>query len=227
MKVTYHGHACFSVEGDGHALIIDPFLTGNPLADIGPSDVKVDAVLLSHGHGDHVGDAKEIAEKNNAVIVAPFELAMYFGAKGLNVHPMHLGGSHQFGFGKVKLTLAFHGSGIEENGQMIYAGNPCGFLITMGDKTFYHAGDTGLFGDMQIIGNRHKIDVAALPIGDNFTMGPDDAVQAAQWVKAKTVIPMHYDTFDLIKQDAQAFANEIKQAGMDTAILKPGQSFEF
>lgn len=227
MKVTYHGHACFSVEGEGHALIIDPFLTGNPLADIGPSDVKVDAVLLSHGHGDHVGDAKQIAEKNNAVIVAPYELAMYFGGKGLNVHPMHLGGSHQFDFGKVKLTLAFHGSGIEENGQMIYAGNPCGFLITMGDKTFYHAGDTGLFGDMQIIGSRHQIDVAALPIGDNFTMGPEDAVQAAQWIKAKTVIPMHYDTFDLIKQDAKAFANEVKQAGMDTAILKPGESFSF
>lgn len=225
MKITYHGHACMSVEHEGHAVIIDPFLSGNPMADIGPSDVKVEAVLLTHGHGDHVGDAQQIAEANNALIVAPFELAMYFGGKGLKAHPMHLGGSHQFDFGKVKLTLAFHGSGIEENGQMIYAGNPCGFLLTMGDKTFYHAGDTGLFGDMQIIGSRHHIDVAALPIGDNFTMGPEDALQAAEWVQAKTVIPMHYDTFDLIKQDAQGFANQLKQKGIDTAVLKPGESF--
>lgn len=226
MKLTYHGHACFTVEAGGHTLIIDPFLNGNPHADVKPEDVKADAILLTHGHGDHVGDTEAIANANKALIVAPFELAMYFGRQGFKVHPMHLGGGHQFDFGHVKLTLAFHGSGIELPDRMEYAGNPCGFLITMGGKTFYHAGDTGLFGDMQLIGSRNNIDVAALPIGDNFTMGPEDALLAAEWIKAKKTIPMHYDTFDLVKQDGEGFCNDLKAKGLDAAALKPGESVE-
>ncbi|QQE78036.1 metal-dependent hydrolase [Alicyclobacillus sp. SO9] len=226
MKVTYHGHACFTVEGNGHSLIIDPFLTGNSLADIKPEDVKVDAILLTHGHGDHVGDTETIANKNKALIVAPFELAMYFGRQGLNVHPMHLGGGHQFDFAHVKLTLAFHGSGIELPDRIEYAGNPCGFLVTMDNKTYYHAGDTGLFGDMKLIGERSHIDVASLPIGDNFTMGPDDALLAAEWIGAKKTIPMHYNTFDLVKQDGEGFCNQLKAKGLDATALKPGESVE-
>lgn len=226
MKITYHGHACFVVEEGGHALVIDPFLTGNGKADIGPADVKVEAILLSHGHGDHVGDTEQIARANHATIIAPFELAMFFGRKGFDVHPMHLGGGHEFPFGHVKLTLAFHGSGIELEDRIEYAGNPCGFLITMGGKTFYHAGDTGLFGDMKIIGERNRIDVTALPIGDNFTMGPDDALLAAEWIGAKQVIPMHYNTFDLIQQDGHAFADALSKRGLKGAVLDPGQSLE-
>lgn len=226
MKITYHGHACFTVEADGHAVIIDPFLSGNAKADIQPQDVQVDAILLTHGHGDHVGDTAQIARATKATIVAPFELAMYFGRQGFNVHPMHLGGSHAFPFGHVKLTLAFHGSGIELEDRIEYAGNPCGFLLTMGGKTFYHAGDTGLFGDMKLIGERHHIDVAALPIGDNFTMGPEDALQAAKWVGAPRVIPMHYNTFELIQQDGGAFANQLAGHGLNGVVLEPGESLQ-
>jgi L-ascorbate metabolism protein UlaG (beta-lactamase superfamily) len=226
MKITYHGHACFEVEHEGHRLIIDPFLSGNEKADIKAEDVKVEAILLSHGHGDHVGDTEAIAKANDAVIIAPFELAMYFGRKGFKVHPMHLGGAHVFPFGRVKLTLAFHGSGIELPDRIEYAGNPCGFLITMGGKTFFHAGDTGLFSDLKLIGDRNQIDVAALPIGDNFTMGPEDGLLAAQWVQAKAVIPMHYDTFELIAQDGAQFCKDLAEFGMTGKPLTPGQSVQ-
>ncbi|MCL6548080.1 MAG: metal-dependent hydrolase [Alicyclobacillus sp.] len=226
MKITYHGHACFTVEDGGHRIIVDPFLSGNPLADVRPEEVKAEAVLLSHGHGDHVGDAELIARNNGATVIAPFELAMHFARRGLNAHPMHLGGSHQFPFGTVKLTIAFHGSGLELGDRIEYAGNPCGFLITMGGKTFYHAGDTALFGDLQWIGSRHQIAAAALPIGDNFTMGPEDALQAAEWVRAGIVIPMHYNTFDLIRQDANAFVQALADRGLRGQVLTPGQSLE-
>lgn len=225
MKITFHGHSCFVVEHGDHRVIIDPFLTGNPVAVIKPDEIKVDAVLLTHGHSDHVGDAEAIAKNNDAVLVAPFELAMYFGRLGVQVHPMHLGGGHTFPFGRVKLTLAFHGSGVETDAGVIYAGNPCGYLLTMGNRTFFHAGDTALFGDLQLIGARHAIDVAALPIGDNFTMGPEDALVAAQWVNAKQVIPMHYNTFGLIQQDAEAYLSALSEQGLQGIALQPGESF--
>ncbi|MFQ5585636.1 MAG: metal-dependent hydrolase, partial [Thermodesulfobacteriota bacterium] len=201
MKITYHSHSCFQLEGADHSIIIDPFLTDNPLSKVTPEEIKVDTILVTHGHFDHVGDAVAIGKKNNATIIAPFELANYFQEKGAQSHPMHIGGGYDFPFGRVKLTIAHHGSTTESGA----VGNPCGFIITMENKTIYHAGDTGLFSDMKLIGELNAIDVALLPIGDNFTMGISDALKAVEFLQPKTVIPMHYNTFDVIMQDPHTF----------------------
>ena len=224
MKLTYHGHACFVVEDGSHAVVIDPFFTGNPLADIKSETVHVEAVLLSHGHGDHVGDAEAIARANNALIIAPYEVASYYGNRGLRSHAMAHGGKHTFDFGTVKLTLAFHGSGFEMGSDIRNGGNPSGLLLTMGGKTLYHAGDTALFSDMKLIGELQRVDVAALPIGDNFTMGPEDALLAAEWVHAEVTVPMHYNTFDLIRQDPYAFTRSLEAKGLRGSVLQPGES---
>lgn len=227
MKVTFHGQSCFLVEAGGKTVIIDPFLNGNPNAKIKPEDVKVDAVLITHGHGDHVGDAVQIAKQNDCPIIANFELSLYLSKQGAKIHPMHIGGAHEFDFGRVKLTLAFHGSGIElPNGEFAYGGQPAGLLLTMDGKTMYHAGDTGLFGDMKLIGELNKIDVACLPIGDNFTMGPDDALLAATWIKAGVTIPMHYNTFPLIAQDADKWVARLSEFDLRGAVLNGGESLD-
>lgn len=226
MKITFHGQACFIFEHADHRIIIDPFLSGNPNAVITPDDVKVSHVLLTHGHGDHVLDAEAIARANDATIIAPNELAMYYGSKGLKVDPLGIGGKRDFSFGRVKVTLAFHGSGLETENGLIYVGPPVGYLITIGGKTIYHAGDTGLFGDMKLIGELNQIDLALLPIGDGFTMGPEDALLASDWVRAKKVIPMHYNTFPLIAQDGAKFVADLKMRGIDGLELKIGESTE-
>lgn len=224
MKVSYHGHSVVKIETNGKVILIDPFLTGNPTADLKAEDVKVDAILLSHGHGDHVGDTVELAKKNNAVVVAPFELATFLSWQGVNTHPMHIGGSHEFDFGKVKFTQAFHGSSYinEENKTITCTGMPAGILFTAEEKTVYHAGDTALFSDMKLIGELNNIDVAFLPIGDNFTMGPEDAVLAAKWVQAKTVVPMHYNTFPVIEQDPYQFVEKLQNC--TGKVLEAGES---
>ncbi len=219
-KLTFLSHAAFLLETNGIRILIDPFLTGNPLATLNPEEAKCDYILLTHGHGDHVGDTVTIAKKNNATVISNYEIASWSGLQGLTAHPMHIVGAHEFPFGRIKLTIAHHGSGYESNGQMIYMGNPAGALITVEGKTIYHAGDTGLFYDMKLIGEMNSIDVALLPIGDNFTMGIDDAVKAVEFLNPKLSIPIHYKTFDVIDVDPEEFVKKVEGIGKKAQILE-------
>lgn len=225
MKVSYHGHSVVRVETNKHTILIDPFITGNEACDLDADTVKTDVILLTHGHNDHVGDTIEIAKRNDALVVAPNELAVYLGFKGLNTHPMHIGGAHEFDFGRVKFTQAFHGSSYTEaDNSIVYTGMPGGILLTIEGKTIYHVGDTALFSDLKMIGDMNTIDVAFIPIGDNFTMGPEDALVAADWINAKVVVPVHYNTFPVIEQDPEAFAQQVKTG--EGRAMKIGEVLE-
>jgi L-ascorbate metabolism protein UlaG (beta-lactamase superfamily) len=222
VKLTYYSHDCWEIESEGRKIIIDPFIADNPLAPIKPSDIKVDAVLVTHGHGDHLGDSIEISKSCQVPIISVFELINYVTSKGATGHPLHIGGGFQFDFGHVKATIAHHGAG-GPNGE--YLGTPCGYVITMGGKKIYHSGDTGLFLDMKLIGEMNPLDVALLPIGDNFTMGIDDAVKAVEFLNPKIAIPMHYDTFDVIKADPNDFVKKVKPPAKGV-VVSPGSSYE-
>lgn len=223
MQLTYHGHSIVKIITNGKMILIDPFINGNELTDLKVENEKPDVILLTHGHNDHVGDTVELAKANQSLVVAPNELANYLGFQGVQVHPMHIGGAHTFDFGTVKFTQAFHGSSyVTEDNEIIYTGMPAGILFTAEDLTIYHAGDTALFGDMKLIGERHPIDIAFLPIGDNFTMGPEDAAYAVSLLKPKIVVPVHYNTFPPIQQDPQTFADLVTDA--DVQILTAGES---
>lgn len=227
IKITYHGHACIELNDGKFDIIFDPFITGNPVTKTKVDDIKANAILVSHGHGDHLGDAISISKKTGALIIAPFELADFCQKQGAeNVHPMHIGGSYKFEFGKVKLTQALHGSAFVTSDGTHYTGNPCGFIVNFGGKCFYFAGDTGLFYDMKTIGEGNNIDVAFLPIGDNFTMGPDDAVKASQMLKAKIVIPIHYNTWPIIEQDPYDFKKRVEELGIECIVIPFNSSIE-
>lgn len=215
VEIIWHSHAFLEFNCNGSVILIDPFVSGNPAAKITAADLKADYILVSHGHGDHVGDALDIAKRNNATLVANHEIAVWAADKGVaKTHGQHIGGSFTYPWGKLKLTIAHHGSQLPDGG---YGGNPCGFLLYMDGKKFYDAADTGLFYDMALIGEE-GIDVAFLPVGDNFTMGPEDALRAVKLIKPKFVAPIHYNTFDLLKQDVDAWKKAV-EAQTDTKVI--------
>ncbi|MDF1508750.1 metal-dependent hydrolase [Robertmurraya sp. DFI.2.37] len=226
MKISYHGHAVVKVETSGKTILIDPFINGNGLTDLKVDELNPDYIILTHGHNDHVGDTEELARKSGALIIGSPELATYFHWKGLKTHGMNIGGSYEFDFGKVKFTQAYHSTGYETaDQQILYLGMPMGVLLTIDGKTIYHAGDTALFSDMKLIGERHPIELAFLPIGDNYTMGPEDAAYAAQLLGAKTVVPIHYNTFPVIRQDPYQFVSMLPSE--QGKVLEPGQGIKW
>ncbi len=222
-KLTYFSHAAWMIETNGTTILIDPFLDDNPTSPVKSKDVKADYIIITHAHGDHIGDSIPIAKANDAMIITNFEIANWCGEQGVTVHPLHIGGAHDFPFGKVKLTQAFHGSSFPDGS---YGGMPAGVLVTVEGKTVFHSGDTGLFSDMKLIGEMNPIDVAMIPIGDNFTMGLDDAVKAVEFLNPKKVIPMHYKTFDVIDVDPNKFVSRVKNLGIEALVLDYGGSIE-
>ena len=225
-KVTWIGHATFALEIDGNNILIDPFLTGNPTASITANDVEADYIVVSHGHSDHVGDTVAIATRTGATVISNFEIVNWLVQQGVaedKVHPQHIGGGFHYPFGYLKLTTAHHGSGLPDGS---YGGNPAGLLFSMTDgKKVYFACDTGLFYDMKLIGEE-GIDLAVLPIGDNFTMGPDDALRAVNLIAPKVVIPVHFDTWELIAQDPQEWAKRVEdETDSSCVVLSPGETY--
>jgi L-ascorbate metabolism protein UlaG (beta-lactamase superfamily) len=225
-KLTFHGHATFSIEtDDGTHLVIDPFFGDNPSFDGSLDDIQADYILLTHGHYDHVADAIPLAERTGATVIASYEIATFLEGKGLATSPQHIGGGVHYPFGYVKMTAALHGGMVQLPGAEAFTTVPAGLLInfTTGQR-FHHAGDTALLTDMQLL--KGKVDVAVLPIGDRFTMGPDDAVTAVEFIEPEVVIPCHFDTWPPIEQDADAF----KEAVGDRArveVMSPGTTYDF
>ncbi len=225
-KFTWYGHATHGIETDGYQLLIDPFFTDNPAASTRADAVTADFILVSHGHSDHVGDTVALAERTGATVISNFEIANWFSAKGVEkVHAQHIGGGFQHPFGYLKFTQALHGSALPDGS---YGGNPAGFLLTTNDdKKIYMAQDTGLFSDMKLIGDE-GIDLAVIPIGDNFTMGPADALKAVKFLRPKAVIPIHYNTWDIIAQDPNSWADKVQaETAAKVIVLKAGESYEF
>lgn len=222
-ELTWYGHAAFRLDLSEHTLVLDPYLSDNPAASVDPGDVEADYLLISHGHGDHVGDAVEIAKRTGAPVISNFEIVNWFADRGAEGHAQHLGGGYRHPFGYLKLTLALHGSALPDGS---YGGNPAGFLLTTNeDEKIYFACDTGLFGDMALIGEE-GIDLAVLPIGDNFTMGPEDALRAVELIQPEHVIPVHYNTFDVIEQDPAAWADRVRSETKATPhVLAPDDTF--
>ncbi len=222
MKIKYMGHSVVYLETKGKRIIIDPFLNGNPFFKDKIEDIKVDYIIVTHGHSDHLGDTIKLAKLNkDALVISNFEIVLYLQSKGLtNLQALHIGGGREFEFGYLKLTPALHGSSMMEKGNIVYGGNPAGVLIQSNGKTLYHAGDTGLTKDFELL-ERYHIDVAFLPVGGTFTMDIEDAKLANEMIKPKFFVPIHYDTFDLIKIDHSKL-NDIE----NIKIVNPGETFE-
>lgn len=224
MRLRYFSHSAFQITtNSGKVILIDPFLDGNPTSPVKSADVKADYIILTHGHGDHLGDAFEIAKRCGSLFICLNELANYVAEKGFNAHNMHIGGSYMFEFGRVKLTIAHHGSMTPDN---YYAGEPSGVILTIDGKSVYHTGDTGLFYDMKLIGEMTELDYMLLPIGDNFTMGITDAAKAVELANPKTAIPMHYNTFPVISADPLEFKKKVEELGKKCIVMKFGEEIE-
>ena len=224
VRIVYHGHSNVEIHAGLNRIQIDPFYTGNPLADVSADQVDPTLILLTHAHGDHVGDTVAIAQRTKAPVAANYEMCLHLHKLGVpNILPMNHGGSLPPPWGRITMTIAFHTSSFEDG---TYGGQPAGFIIEALGKTIYHAGDTALFGDMKLLGELFTIDLACLPMGDCFTMGPAHAVKAAQFLRAKKVLPLHYNTFPPIQQDAGKFAAELKGVGIEGLVMKAGDTVE-
>ena len=223
MNITYYGHSCFGVEVNGKHLLFDPFITPNELAKgIDVNTVKADYILISHGHEDHIADAISIAKRTSAVVICNWEIHNWLNKKGIsNTHPMNTGGKRKFDFGNVKCVAAVHSSSLPDGTD---GGNPMGFIIESGNANFYYAGDTALTYDMKLIGNYRSINFAFLPIGDNFTMGPENAIIAAEFINCKKIIGMHYDTFGFIKIDKELAVKKFFNAGNELLLFDIGET---
>ena len=225
-SLTYHGHATFSIETDGGKhLVIDPFFGDNPSCETSVDDVSADFILLTHGHYDHVADAVPLAKRTGATVIASHEIAKYMEGQGLTTSPHHIGGGVQYPFGYVKMTPALHGGMLELPGGEAFTTVPAGFLLELdGGQRVYLAGDTALLMEMQLL--KGRVDIAVLPIGDRYTMGPQDALRAVEFIEPKVVIPCHYNTWPPIEQDSAAFATAVGDRARVEA-LKPGATFHF
>jgi len=223
VKVTWHGHATLSLDVNGQKVLVDPFFSGNPACKTNADNVEADYILITHAHGDHMADALPIAKRTGALVITNFEIGNWMIANGhSNVHQQHIGGGYYHPIGYIKLTIAFHGSSFNDGS---YGGMPSGFLLNVDEKRIYIAGDTAVYSDMALIG-RYGLDLAILPIGDNFTMGPDDALLAAKFLKAKTVMPYHYNTWPPIEQDCQTWSAQVRsETSSNVIVLDPEGSF--
>jgi L-ascorbate metabolism protein UlaG (beta-lactamase superfamily) len=225
IRFTWLGHSAFTVEVDGHAVLFDPFLTGNPLAAAEPADLNPELIFVSHGHGDHVGDTVDIAQRSGATVISNVEVAHWLSRKGApHTAGQNTGGAADYGFCVAKFTQALHSSSLPDGS---YGGNPNGFIVTARESgmRLYYAGDTALFSDMELIGDE-RIDVAFLPIGDYFTMGPADSIKAIKYLRPRFVAPMHYNTFTPIMQDAGGWANRVSnETSAVPIVIDPGGSF--
>jgi L-ascorbate metabolism protein UlaG (beta-lactamase superfamily) len=224
MRLKYFSHSAFQITTSaGKKILIDPYLDDNPTSPVKSDNVSADYIILTHAHGDHIGDTFKIAKRCDSTVIAVNELANYCSGKGAKAHNMHIGGGYDFEFGRVKFTIAHHGSQTPD-GQ--YAGEPAGIVLTIDGKTIYHTGDTGLFYDMKLIGEMDKIDYMLVPIGDNFTMGITDAVKAVEFVNPKNVIPMHYKTFPVINAEPSEFKSRIEKDGKKCRVMEFGEEIE-